>query len=96
MPGYFLSPPGVHYLVPPAPLECGDTEVAFGVVRLGSEAWELEWVGKEPLQGSGTLRVGPWPKGVKLPYRAVVGAAGDGGGGGGAAAAAGGGGAQLA
>ena len=85
----------MHYLVPPAPLECAEGEKeAFGIIRLLPGAWRLEWRGKEPAQGSGTLRVGPWPKGVDLPYRGAAGgaagggAAGGGGGGGGGSGAA--------
>ncbi len=90
--GYYLSEAGVHYLVPPAPLECGEGEKeAFGVLRLLPSAWRLEWRGKEPAQGSGTLRVGPWPKGVDLPYRGAAGGRGSGGaaGGGGASSSSG-------
>jgi manganese-dependent ADP-ribose/CDP-alcohol diphosphatase len=67
--GYFCSAAGVHYLVPPAPLECGEGEVAYGVVTLGGGGWELAWSGKEPLPGSATLQGGAWPKGRVLPYR---------------------------
>ena len=66
--GYFCSPAGVHYLVPPAPLESSEDE-CFGILALGPAEWELEWWGKQPPLGCGTLRGGAWPSGCKLPYR---------------------------
>ena len=89
--GYACSAAGVHYLVPPAPLECNEesSELAFGAVRVGEAAWALEWVGKEPAPGSATLRGGVWPRAQPLPYRtAAMAAAGAAAGGavGGAAA----------
>ena len=86
--GYACSPAGVHYLVPPAPLECNDqrAELSFGAVRVGEAAWTLEWVGKEPGPGSATLRGGVWPKAQPMPYRTAAMAAAAGGAVGGAAA----------
>ena len=62
---------GVHYIVPPAPLECALGQAAYGTVRVGREGWELDWVGKTPSPGSATLRSPlQWPvAGRVLPYR---------------------------
>jgi hypothetical protein len=67
--GYFFEG-GVHYLVPPAPLE-SEEEECFGMLRLGAGEWALEWRGKAPPAGCGTLRGGEWPSGRPLPYRGV-------------------------
>ena len=68
---YFLSEAGVHYIVPPAPLESEEDE-CFGVLALGRGEWALEWRGKTPPEGGGTLRGGAWPSSRTLPYRAAA------------------------
>jgi manganese-dependent ADP-ribose/CDP-alcohol diphosphatase len=69
--GYSWEEGGPHYIVPPAPLECGQGQTAYGTVRVGKEGWELDWVGKTPPPGSATLRSPlQWPvAGRVLPYR---------------------------
>ena len=70
--GYFCSEAGVHYLVPPAPLE-SEEDNCFGALVFGEREWELEWHGKTPPAGCGTLRGGAWPSGRAMPYRALDG-----------------------
>ncbi len=70
--GYFFEG-GVHYLVPPAPLEVsqeGEGDVAFGMLVLHGDGWELEWRGKVPPLKCGTLRGDAgWPSGIRHAYR---------------------------
>lgn len=60
---------GVHYIVPPAPLESEEDECG-GIIALAADSWRLEWWGKTPQSGCGTMRGGAWPSWRQLPFRA--------------------------
>ena len=46
----------VYHLVPPAPIECGVGEKAYGTIEVYEDKLQLSWTGREP--GRPTLR--PW------------------------------------
>ena len=45
-----------HHLVPPAPIECGPGERAFGTVAVYEDRIELRWVGRQPSRPT----IDPW------------------------------------
>jgi len=45
---YHIDNHGVHHLIPPAPLECAENEVAFGHIEVCSDRLLLHWSGKVP------------------------------------------------
>ena len=69
--GYYNDPiSGIHHITPPAPVECDEDEVSYGMFRVMAAAgtgWnttvdrssyvEVEWTGKTPVKS-----VHPWPK----------------------------------
>lgn len=72
--GGYVFEGGVHYIVPPAPLESQEDE-CFGNIALAVDSWRLEWWGKTPQRGCGTLRSGEWPSWKQLPFRGARGPA---------------------
>ena len=62
--GYFLDSAGIHHIVPPAPLECGEGEVAFGHFALHADHFVLHWTGKVPASAD----YHEWPAGKQLFY----------------------------
>lgn len=46
----------VHHLIPPAPIECGVGEEAYGVLEVFRDRLQLAWVGREPSRPT----VMPW------------------------------------
>ena len=54
--GYAVDEAGIHHMIPPAPLECNEGQVAFGVLTVGSEGAQLQWEGKTPANPGD-----PWP-----------------------------------
>ena len=46
--GYTRDESGIHHLVPPAPLECEEGEVAYGVFDVHGDHLHLHWTGKLP------------------------------------------------
>lgn len=57
--GYTVDAKGIHHITPPAPLECADSESAFGYIVIYDDmSFELKWTGKSPLYGSHACK---WP-----------------------------------
>lgn len=54
---YAVDDFGIHHIVPPAPLECGVDETAFGHIEVHEDKFVLNWSGKGPDRS-----VLPWPK----------------------------------
>ncbi len=56
---------GIHHVVPPAPLECAEGEVAFGVLELSrrGEVMRWEWVGRLPMG----MAAEHWPTELAYP-----------------------------
>eukprot|EP01035_Chromulina_nebulosa_P020262 gene20262-26305_t len=53
---YTIDSKGIHHLIPPAPIECPDGEVAYGSIKVYDNKLSLEWIGKVPEN-----TVHPWP-----------------------------------
>lgn len=58
--GYACDTAGIHHIVPPAPLECAEGEVAYGRMNVTEDRLELIWRGRLPRQGE-------WP--TSFPFR---------------------------
>ena len=58
--GFATDKSGIHHIIPPAPVECAEGEVAFGSFRIFSDRMDMLWAGKTP-----TKTV--WP--LSLPLR---------------------------
>lgn len=63
--GYAVDEFGVHHIIPPAPLECDEGQVAFGVLHIDEAGGSLVWRGKCPTNKLATQD--PWP--TSLPWR---------------------------
>jgi manganese-dependent ADP-ribose/CDP-alcohol diphosphatase len=46
--GYAVDHLGIHYVVPPAPIECDEGEEAFGRIEVFSDKIQIVWTGKRP------------------------------------------------
>lgn len=47
--GYAVDSRGIHHITPPAPIECDEGEVSYGVMKVDADfSLRLEWVGKVP------------------------------------------------
>lgn len=65
--GYAVDAKGIHHLIPPAPLECDEGQVAYGFLTLypateGKNYMDFDWVGKLPI-----VRPEQWP--TRLNFR---------------------------
>jgi len=67
--GYGVDAGGVHHLVPAAPLECAEGEMAYGYLDCYLDRLEMHWVGKVPNKGA------EWPEVLPLAPLPLQGAA---------------------
>ena len=50
--GYAVDSMGINHITPPAPIECAEGEVSYGVVKVKADfTLSVDWTGKAPLNG---------------------------------------------
>jgi manganese-dependent ADP-ribose/CDP-alcohol diphosphatase len=57
---------GIHHIIPPAPIEAEEGELAYGHIDVRDEQLILNWTGKQPLSS-----IMPWPSILDLKPRTV-------------------------
>ncbi len=58
---FAIDPFGIHHIVPPAPIECEEGEMAYGTMTVYRDKMEFDWVGNLP-----TATYSSWPTTISL------------------------------
>lgn len=62
--GYGIDVKGIHHIIPPAPLECMPSQVAYGYISVHDSYFQLHWYGKLPKWGN----VDMWQRRMQINY----------------------------